>query len=259
MAFSKKKTAAVGIAAVMALGALAGCDLVSTDVQKNYRQVIAEVDITKSEDFAAGGKYAAYKDAIEPSEVVKRDLVASFMNVGYLYVESYGYSYADAYELIKDSLVNRAIYLQYAQVYFFESGDYTVAGYEAAVSSASEEDKDIAGLRYFLDEEEIAKAEYEVKVSINTTIDSLETSIIDFEDEHDHEDARTTPTGVDTVNEDFVDPAYKVYTKRAKTRATSPRFPTISSSARTPIRTPSSISSAKPSKRKPKRASPKSG
>ena len=212
MAFSKKKTAAVGIAAVMALGALAGCDLVSTDVQKNYRQVIAEVDITKSEDFAAGGKYAAYKDAIEPSEVVKRDLVASFMNVGYLYVESYGYSYADAYELIKDSLVNRAIYLQYAQVYFFESGDYTVAGYEAAVSSASEEDKDIAGLRYFLDEEEIAKAEYDVKVSINTTIDSLETSIIDFEDEHDHEDARTTPTGVDTVNEDFVDPAYKVYT-----------------------------------------------
>ena len=114
--------------------------------KRTIEQVIAEVDITKSEDFAAGGKYAAYADAIEPSEVVKRDLVASFMSVGYLYAESYGYSYADAYELIKDSLVNRAIYLQYAQVYFFESGDYTVAGYEAAVSSASEADKDIAGL-----------------------------------------------------------------------------------------------------------------
>ena len=36
MAFNKKKTAAVGIAAVMALGALAGCDLVSTDLQKDY-------------------------------------------------------------------------------------------------------------------------------------------------------------------------------------------------------------------------------
>ena len=212
MAFNKKKTAAVGIAAVLALGALAGCDLVSVDLQKDYQQVIAEVDITKGEDFASGGKYAAYADAIESSSIVKRDLVASFMNVGYLYVESYGYSYEEAYDLIKNSLVNRAIYLQYAQVYFFESGDYTVEGYEAAVSAAEEGDKDIAGLAYFLDEEEIAKAEYDVKVSLNTAIDSLETSIINFEDEHDHDEARTTPTGVDTVNEDFVDPAYKVYT-----------------------------------------------
>ncbi len=212
MAFNKKKTAAVGIAAVMALGALAGCDLVSVDLQKDYQQVIAEVDITKGEDFASGGKYAAYADAIESSSIVKRDLVASFMNVGYLYVESYGYSYEEAYDLIKNSLVNRAIYLQYAQVYFFEIGDYTVEGYEAAVNAAEEGDKDIAGLAYFLDEEEIAKAEYDVKVSLNTAIDSLETSIINFEDEHDHDEARTTPTGVDTVNEDFVDPAYKVYT-----------------------------------------------
>lgn len=212
MAFNKKKTAAVGIAAVLALGALAGCDLVSVDLQKDYQQVIAEVDITKGEDFASGGKYAAYADAIESSSIVKRDLVASFMNVGYLYVESYGYSYEEAYDLIKNSLVNRAIYLQYAQVYFFESGDYTVEGYEAAVNAAEEGDKDIAGLAYFLDEEEIAKAEYDVKVSLNTAIDSLETSIINFEDEHDHDEARTTPTGVDTVNEDFVDPAYKVYT-----------------------------------------------
>ena len=212
MAFNKKKTTAVGIAAVLALGALAGCDLVSVDLQKDYQQVIAEVDITKGEDFASGGKYAAYADAIESSSIVKRDLVASFMNVGYLYVESYGYSYEEAYDLIKNSLVNRAIYLQYAQVYFFESGDYTVEGYEAAVNAAEEGDKDIAGLAYFLDEEEIAKAEYDVKVSLNTAIDSLETSIIKFEDEHDHDEARTTPTGVDTVNEDFVDPAYKVYT-----------------------------------------------
>ena len=158
MAFNKKKTTAVGIAAVLALGALAGCDLVSVDLQKDYQQVIAEVDITKGEDFASGGKYAAYADAIESSSIVKRDLVASFMNVGYLYVESYGYSYEEAYDLIKNSLVNRAIYLQYAQVYFFESGDYTVEGYEAAVNAAEEGDKDIAGLAYFLDEEEIAKA-----------------------------------------------------------------------------------------------------
>lgn len=212
MAFNKKKTAAVGVAAVMALGALAGCDLVSTDLQKDYEQVVAEVDITASEDFQAGGEYAAYADVIQPSTVIKRDLVASFMNVGYLYVQSYGYSYADTYELIKSSLVNRALFLQYAQVYFFESGDYTVEGYNAAVAAAEEGEKDIAGLAYFLDEDEIAMAEYEVKVSLNTTIDSIETDIIAFEDEHDHDEARTTPTGVDTANEDFVDPAYKIYT-----------------------------------------------
>ena len=212
MAFNRKKTAAVGIAAVMALGALTGCDLVSTDLQKDYAQVVAEVDITKSEAFAEGGEYAAYADAIEPFEIVKRDLVSNFMSIGYLYVESYGYSYADTYELIKNSLVNRAIYLQYAKAYFFKSGEYTVEGYEAAVNAAEEGEKDIAGLAYFLDEEEQAMAEYEAKVAFNSAIDSLETAIIDFEDEHDHEDARTTPTGVDTVDEDFIDPAYKVYT-----------------------------------------------
>ena len=212
MAFNRKKTAAVGIAAVMALGALTGCDLVSTDLQKDYAQVVAEVDITKSEAFAEGGEYAAYADAIEPFEIVKRDLVSNFMSIGYLYVESYGYSYADTYELIKNSLVNRAIYLQYAKAYFFKSGEYTVEGYETAVNAAEEGEKDIAGLAYFLDEEEQAMAEYEAKVAFNSAIDSLETSIIDFEDEHDHEDARTTPTGVDTVDEDFIDPAYKVYT-----------------------------------------------
>ena len=212
MAFNKKKTAAVGVAAVMALGALAGCDLVSTDLQKDYEQVVADVDITASAEFQSGGEYAAYADVIQPSTVIKRDLVASFMNVGYLYVESYGYSYADTYELILSSLVNRALYLQYAQVYFFESGDYTVDGYNAAVAAAEEGEKDIAGLAYFLDEDEIAAAEYEVKVSMNTVIDSIETEIIAFEDEHDHDEARTVPTGVDTVNEDFVDPAYKIYT-----------------------------------------------
>ena len=210
MAFNKKKTAAVGIAAVMALGTLAGCDLVSTDLQKDYEQVVADVDITNSADFQRD--YAAYTDVIQPSTVLKRDLVASFMNVGYLYIESYGYTYADTYELIMSSLVNRAIYLQYAQVYFFETGDYTVEGYNAAVAAAAEGEEELAGLAYFLDEDEIAMAEYEVKVSLNTAIDSLETEIIAFEDEHDHDEARTTPTGVDTVNEDYVDPAYKIYT-----------------------------------------------
>ena len=57
-----KKLVAVSLATVLACGTFAGCDLVTTDAQKDMQQVIAEVDISLGEDFAEGGKYAAYAD-----------------------------------------------------------------------------------------------------------------------------------------------------------------------------------------------------
>lgn len=231
MKFKKKKLAALALAGVLACSGLAGCSLTTTDSTRDLVQVIAKVDISKSDSFGTGGEFSEYADAIETSEILKRELIASFASYGQTYVNSYGYTVEDTYDLIKDSLVNRQIYLQYARIYFFRNGfvyldengnertqKFTMEGYNAAVSSADEKDKEIAGIRYFLTDEEIAAAEYNLKVTLNNTLDSQEHEVIEGNHTHSHDEEttttsdRTTPTGVDTVNEDFYDPAYKIYT-----------------------------------------------
>ena len=217
MKFKKTKITALALASVLALGGLSGCALTTTDSTRDLAQVVAEVDISKSDAFASGGQYAAYTGSIDKAEVLKRELVANYANYGQTYVSYYGYTAEQTYELIKNSLVNRQIYLQYARVYFFESGEYNLAGYNSAISSASEKDKSIAGLRYFLDEDEIAMAEYNTKQVFNSTLDSQEHQVIESNHSHSHDDStsstsRTTPTGADTKNSDFYDPTYDIYT-----------------------------------------------
>lgn len=214
MKFNKKKAAAVALTSVFFCGALAGCDLVTSDTQKNLLQVIAEVDITNGEDFQTGGEYEQYSNVISKAEILKRDMVASYVSVGYQYVSSYGYTYQQTYDLIMSSLVNRQIYLQYATVYFLSGdNDYTVEGYNAATADITDAtEKQIAGLGYFLDEDEIKQAEYSVKVTFNTTIDAQEPDFIDEEsDDTEYDTARTTPTGVDTEKDDYYDEAYQIY------------------------------------------------
>ncbi len=216
MKFKKKKVAAVALSALFVCGALSGCDLVTADSQKDLLQVVAEVDITKGEEFQNGGEFASYASVIKPSKVLKRDLVARFMTVGYQYVNSFGYTYARAFDQIMRDLVQNRIYLQYGMVYLMENNDdYSVEGLQAATSAeyADVLDLQIAQLEYFLDEKEEAVAEYSVKQSLNATIDAQEAELIDEQHDHDdHDTARTTPTGVDTEVEDYYDEAYKVYT-----------------------------------------------
>lgn len=228
MKFKKTKIAALSLAGVIACGALAGCTLVTTDTNRDYVQVIAEVDITKNAAFAPGGEFADYASAIEKTEILKRELVAGYASYSAGYANS-GISAENIYEMVKNNLVNRQIYLQYARAYFFKNGfdekdadgnvthrTYTVSDYNGATAGKEGYEKDIAGLAYFLNQEEIAKAEYNVKVSINSTLDSQEESIIDENHSNDGEtsnttSSRTTPTGINTENEDYYDPNYKIY------------------------------------------------
>lgn len=218
---------AVSVASVMACGIFAGCDLVTTDAKKDYEQVIAEVNIANTEEFKT--EYASYNfgEVIQTENVYKRDMVASFVASGSTVMGQYGWTYSDTFDAIKDSLVNRAVYVQYAKVYFLsaknadgsakftdENGDpYTSAGYKAALTGDTELDKTIAGLKYFLTDEEEGRALYALRVSLNGSLDSIEESIIDAEDEEENTvTVRTTPTGVDTENEDYYDPDYRIYT-----------------------------------------------
>ena len=217
MKFRKQKVAAVALSSLFLFGTVAtACDLITTDPDQDLLQVVAEVDITNGEDFQSGGIYADYASAIEPAQVLKRDLLASYVSSGQELMSTYSYTAEETFEFLLDSLVNRQVYLQFAKVYFFESDsfDYTVSGYESATAGISDSlDRDLAGLSYFLTEEEIAQANYSVRTAFNNSIDTQEASYINAEeDDHDHDTARTTPTGIDTELEDYYDEAYKIYT-----------------------------------------------
>lgn len=82
------------------------------------------MNITNYDEFQDGGPYAAYADAISNvnSTILKRDLVAYFLNTGYTYVSSYGYTYEQTFNLLMDNLVSRKIMVQYAMAYYFERG-----------------------------------------------------------------------------------------------------------------------------------------
>ena len=210
------KVAAAVLAAALSASALAGCGLVTTNISKDYAQVIAEVNITNSENFA-NSEYAEYADVIETAEITKRDMVAYFVSTGYSMMQSYGWTYHDTFTMISETLVNRQIYIQYAMLYLLDDeseSDITVAGYEAAVEGQTGIDRRLAALAYFLDEEEEAQALYSTRQLINSTLDSQEETYLDHDHSHDDSTstARTTPTGIDTETEDYYNEAYRIYT-----------------------------------------------
>lgn len=216
----KKKTAiiALAVAASLACGTLAGCDLITTDPHKDYAQTIATVDISKSEIFETG-EFKDYKSAIKPADIIKRDMIASFVSSGYSAMSSYGWTYEDTFKAISESLVNRQLTIQYAMAYILKyeagkEGGKTVAGYEAAVAGKKDFDAKLAGLGYFLDEDEAKQALYKTRVLFNNTLDSQEKSIIKEEEDSSSstDTVRTLPSGVNSSNSDYFDEAYKVYT-----------------------------------------------
>ena len=76
---------------------------------------------------------------IGKTEVLKRDLAASFLS-NYSNLQNQGYGdYASMFKTICENLVARQIRIQYAMAYLLENGDaegngYTVEGYQAAAA-----------------------------------------------------------------------------------------------------------------------------
>lgn len=240
----KKKILAIILATVMMICCFSGCDLIVTDSEKDMAQTVAEVDISKSEDFQENGEYSAYKDVIRSMNITKRELVAYFVNSGYSYISS-GMSYKDTFKALMDSMVNYKIILQYSMVYFFEASKdvtseyyqaYSVEEYNAFVKDAKDEDERmLLTLKYFLDDAKLdkvgeyekngnvisytrfQKAEYRLKQSINGAIDSQEQNYIktvssSVQNSTAASETRTTPTDVNTEKDDYFDPSYDIYT-----------------------------------------------
>lgn len=229
------------LALVFTVGMFSGCDLLVTDNKRDMEQVVAEVNISgDSASLKDSLGYLGVSElkltdeqlaqAISTDEIYKRDLVAYFLSYGYNYVSS-GYSYADTFKTLMTALVDRKIVAQFATVYYLNAGevvvdgdtmgatgDYTaiegsdgyrmntaepisVEGYLAAVEGKEGDAASIAGYEYFLTEDEINYATYNVMVAINEAIDTYEESLITSDEDtaSSSDSDRATPTGANTL------------------------------------------------------------
>ena len=112
----KKKTiAAIALTSCLALSAtFTGCSLVSTNNKLDMEQVIANVDISKSDKFDTA-ELEIYKSAVSSSQIIKRELISYFLNVGYSYIQN-GSSYEETFNMLVDALVDNAVLVQYSTV-----------------------------------------------------------------------------------------------------------------------------------------------
>lgn len=219
-----KKTAALLLGIALTVGGTS-CTFLTTDNEKDLAQVVATVNI--SESLKADETYGSYAGDVEKlisnmsTDILKRDLVSYYLSTGYSYVQS-GYTAKDTFNMLMDNLVNRKIITQHAVAYYVKNAGLSADGcaqyVETQLNAANGKEKEllqahpeVLTLKYILTEggkaeeqAEYDKAVYSLKSSLNSSLDSYESSYIVAEDEeHSHNDGRTTPNGVGTEKEDY--------------------------------------------------------
>ena len=198
----KKAFAAIALTSCIAFGStFAGCSLISTNNKRDMEQVIATVDISKSDNFSSDD--AKYVEALSSTNIIKRDLVSYFLNVGYSYVQN-GYSYEYTFNALVDALVNNAILVQYSTVELLKKADAEDDSILAAFKNAKTDVEKYEILLDAIDEDAKNIATYNLYSTINSAIDNYEKSVIaEEEDSYVGSGSRTTPTNLNTEQDDY--------------------------------------------------------
>ena len=122
---------------IVSVTGLFGCKLITTDPDRDAKQVVATVDI------------------IRKDEITKMDVMVGYLDFGFTYEYYYGYTKPKALQLVLDTLVENSVMYQTA-VMDFESGE---TPFEDAVINSDE--AKYSAERY-LDEKEVVEAYYYV-------------------------------------------------------------------------------------------------
>jgi hypothetical protein len=77
------KIISLALAVMMSLSVFTGCGLITTNAERDMKQEVATVSIDE-----------AFND-----KIYKRELVSGYVNYGYQYVTSYGYTLSKTYNL----------------------------------------------------------------------------------------------------------------------------------------------------------------
>ncbi|MDE5722416.1 MAG: hypothetical protein K2I30_06760, partial [Clostridia bacterium] len=195
----KKRVAVAALASCIALSAaFAGCSLVSTNNRRDMEQVIATVNISQADKLPK--ELAEYKSAINTTSILKRELVSYFLNVGYSYVTNNGMTYEQTFNMLVDALIDNAVLTQYCTLELLAADETkTLSEFNACKN-------DVEKYVYLLggeDSDDVRLAKYSLLSSLNSAIDNNEQTLIDEDDGYEGTDTRTTPTNLNTEQDDY--------------------------------------------------------
>ncbi|MDE6666997.1 MAG: hypothetical protein K2K38_01455 [Clostridia bacterium] len=205
----KKKSIVCGVLAssIAVAATLGGCSLVSTNTAADMNQVVAVVDISNSA--ALDKEFENCKDAVGSTSIIKRELVAYFINYGYS-VYQQNNSYEETFNYLLDQLIDNAVLVQYSTMYLLYNKASTkndkgevVSVDDSIIATYKSKGSDKEKYEYLLDAEDINIASYNLYYMINSAIDSREKDILKEETSSNGTDTRTTPDGVDAQKENY--------------------------------------------------------
>ena len=179
----KKKLAmivALILSILMCFSVFGGCNILTTNNDKDMKQVVAEVNVTE--------------DGSKVKKITKKDMIVAYLNYGYYYAY-YGYTQEQVFDMIVENLVGSEIMLQYIMEEYEANGkvvDSTKAKYSA---------------ERYLSAEELRDAEYDALLSINTLIDGYMDVDETYADTYG-ETVRAIPTGATNAEKDVDKDAY---------------------------------------------------
>ncbi len=205
---NKKRLIGAALAASIGLTAVfSGCSLVSSNSLADMEQIVATVNIADAEGLRESDRKLIdeYKGAVGSTDILKRNLIASYINVGSSYYDSLG-SNAAVFNMLMDGLTESAVLTQYATMYLLQLKAENEGKTSAQIISEYEANTTYAGkLEYILgaDSADVMIAKYSLYSALNAAIDSYELQIINNDDEPEGTETRTTPTGVDSEKEDY--------------------------------------------------------
>lgn len=189
-----KKLTCLALTLVMCVSFLGGCNLITTDSERDLNQVIATIQI----------------NAESPKEeILKKDVVMAYINYGYYYQQQ-GSEMGEIVKSIVSQLINNRVYVQNA-VNKFDSNSGVYAG---MVVDSSKEKWD---LTRYLTAEEIIDIEYHTYKDVDELItaydenkpgDKVQDTLI--------EEVRTAPTAKETDAHDHGDVDMDKFIKNCK-------------------------------------------
>lgn len=166
----KKKVIAI-VALVMSLfmgiSVFSGCDLITTNNERDLQQTVATVNVDKTK--------------FEDAKILKQDMIMGYLNYGYSYAQS-GYTQSQIFESFLDNLINNRILVQVAMLYMEEN------------QVDLQDGKTAYTLDRYLTADEVVEAEYNTVKSMNDLIDSYEEAEETLKKDTLSEEVRTAPT-----------------------------------------------------------------
>ena len=154
------KLMTVVMTVVITTASAVSCGLFEINTDRDMKQVVATVDIDKTGDGQA-------------DKIYKRELISGYLSYGYQYVQSYGYTVSQAYELILDNLVNNEIIVQKAR----HEMASTVSAEDAQTVLDNLKAENAQLLALFATEEDVAKVNSNLSFGGDKYLDALATVV----------------------------------------------------------------------------------